>query len=355
MHISRASTKTVDLSLAPGDAIPAAENSRTLVLLGRDRIGLDEPAQAVISEVSERAVRLELLAGTIACEVAPRDGGQAFAVEAGEVTVRVVGTRFMVSRAGGSTTVLVDEGAVEIRRPGMRPATTRAGQGLEILEDGAVNRIEASDGARAQLNQLVAERQLGQKPDRETDAPQAPPADTAQPEMTAAREAAADRGSRPAGLDTWRSWILAGRYDDAERALTAHLAKAPNDSEALMLLANCRRKAGRWRAAVSAYERLIETAGSSRANMARFKAGVLYQERLGDHAVAAKMFEGYLRAGSAAKPLESEAMLRLGKSLLALGRTQRAEAVLRATAARQDGSMASLRARELLEKITDGK
>ena len=321
-----------------------------LVLLGRDRIGLDESTRAVLSEVDERTVRLKLLAGTIACEVDPRGNGHAFMIEAGEVTVEVVGTRFMVSRDDVSTTVIVDKGAVEIHRKGKRSEITKAGLGLEILIDGAVKRIEASKGARTLLDQLITEHQREQTSHREIDAPQAAGRAESRSNTTTR-----DPSHTSAGLETWRTWVLAGRYDDAEKALTAHLAQKTNDSEALVLLANCRRKAGKWRASATAYERLIRVAAPSRANMARFKAGVLYQERLGEHANAAELFEGYLRATSDRKPLESEAMLRLGKSLLALGRTRRAEAVLKETAARQDGSPASLKARELLKKINGEK
>ncbi len=349
-YISPTKTETINLSLTPGEVIPAAEKSRTLVLLGRDRIGFDESTRAVLSEVDERTVRLKLLAGTIACEVAPRGNGHAFIIEAGEVTVEVVGTRFMVSRDDVSTTVIVDKGAVEIHHKGKRSETTRAGLGLEILIDGAVKRIEASKGERTLLDQLITEYQREQTPHEEIDAPQA-----AGRAESSSDKATRDSSHTSAGLGTWRTWVLAGRYDDAERALTAHLAQKTNDSEALVLLANCRRKAGRWRASATAYERLIRVAAPSRANMARFKAGVLYQERLGEHANAAKLFESYLRATSDRKPLESEAMLRLGKSLLALGRTERAEAVLKKTAARRDGSPASLKARELLEKINGEK
>jgi ferric-dicitrate binding protein FerR (iron transport regulator) len=360
-YISPTDTKTEDLSLTPGDVIPAAENSRTLVLLGRDRIGLDEPTEAVLAEVDEHTVRLKLLAGTIACDVAPRGDGQAFVIEAGEATVRVVGTRFMVSRAEVSTTVVVDEGVVEVRRRGKRSETTTAGQGLEIIEGGIAKRIEASQAARSLLNQLITEHRRAQTPHRQADDAQAIAVadagsdEATQPGPAQAKGAGADRGSGATGLETWRTWVLAGQYDAAERALTAHLAQKPNDSEALVLLANCRRKAGRWRAAASTYERVIQVAGPSRANMARFKAGVLYQERLGEHASAAKLFDGYLRAGSGPKPMQPEAMLRLGRSLLALGRTERARAVLERVAARQDGNPASLKALELLKKITGEK
>jgi ferric-dicitrate binding protein FerR (iron transport regulator) len=349
-HISSAGVKTGELALSSGDELPAAAGARTLVQLGRDKIGLDEPGQAVLAQADEGSVRLKLLAGTIACEVATRAGGRSFVVETGEAIVRVVGTRFMVSRADETTTVVVDEGVVEVQREGAQPETTSAGQGLEIRAEGATERIEASDEARARLEELISEHP-----------PEPTPASDAG--ATAAIEdagAAADRIPRgpagvAAGLETWRAWVLAGRYDDAERALTAHLARKPSDAEALVLLASCRRKAGKWRAAASTFERLIQVAGPSRANMARFKAGVIYQERLGEHASAAKLFDGYLRAGSGPKPLEPEALLRLGRSLLALGRTERAKAVLQQLAGRQDGNPATLKARELLKKITGEK
>jgi len=351
--IAPADSRTESISLSAGDRIPSAEDARTLLRLGRDRIGFGEPTEAVLSAVDERAVRVSLRRGAIACEVAPRAEGQLFEIRAGEVTVRVVGTRFLVRRGKESTQVLVDEGAVEVRREGEPPVTTRAGQGLEILQGGRTKAFDVSERARTQLIRLVSQDEPKQDPTREIDDSKATPTESAEPGSQPGK--AAGHGAPAAGLREWRAWVLAGRYDEAERAIEAHLAAKPNDAEALVLLADCRRKAGKWRAAVSTYERLVRTAAPSRANTARFKAGVLYQERLGDHAAAARMFDGYLKASGAAKPLEAEAMLRLGRSLLALGRTQRAEAVLRATAERQDGSMASVRARKLLKKISGEK
>ncbi|HEY2516678.1 MAG TPA: FecR domain-containing protein, partial [Polyangiaceae bacterium] len=56
--------------------------------------------------------------GAVTCEVAPRRGRPAFVVDAGEVRVRVVGTRFTVERDGGGALVRVDHGVVEVSSRG---------------------------------------------------------------------------------------------------------------------------------------------------------------------------------------------------------------------------------------------
>jgi hypothetical protein len=56
--------------------------------------------------------------GEVTCEVAPRRGRPAFVVDAGEVRVRVVGTRFAVERDGSGARVRVDHGTVEVTSHG---------------------------------------------------------------------------------------------------------------------------------------------------------------------------------------------------------------------------------------------
>jgi hypothetical protein len=56
--------------------------------------------------------------GAVTCEVAPRRGRPSFVVDAGEVRVRVVGTRFAVERDGSGARVHVDHGAVEVTSRG---------------------------------------------------------------------------------------------------------------------------------------------------------------------------------------------------------------------------------------------
>jgi hypothetical protein len=66
----------------------------------------------------ERGVNVMLEQGAVTCEVAPRRGRPPFVVDAGEVRVRVVGTRFTVTREGPGARVHVDHGAVEVTSHG---------------------------------------------------------------------------------------------------------------------------------------------------------------------------------------------------------------------------------------------
>jgi hypothetical protein len=52
--------------------------------------------------------------GEVDCEVAPRKGRPPFVVQSGDVSVRVIGTHFRVSRDGDVTHVSVDHGIVEV-------------------------------------------------------------------------------------------------------------------------------------------------------------------------------------------------------------------------------------------------
>jgi len=364
-HISSTDTKTITLSLAPGDIIPSAENARTLVLLGRDQIGFRGSSEIEILEVNKHSTRLKLLAGNVACMVDPRKDDNAFIIEAGRTTVRVVGTRFMVSRTKMSTMVIVEKGSVEILIDNEQHETITAGQSLEILANKSVIKTQPSKAAYALLNQLISQKtkidsnilKTARRKDAEgTETDQDKPVRKhLRTSLPGSAGGDAVRKSQAKDLVIWRDWILAGRYADSKAALEAHLAKNADDAEALVLLADCCRKAGKYRSAAAAYKRLIEAAGPSRANMARFRAGVLYQEKLGEHATAAKMFKDYLNASMKYKPLEAETMLRLSKSLLALKRVRQAEEILKKTAARQDGSPATLKARELLELISHEK
>jgi hypothetical protein len=73
--------------------------------------------------------------GTVTCEVAPRRGRPPFVVDAGEVRVQVVGTRFTVTRGSGETSVGVDHGVVEVAVGGV----------VTVLHDG--ERWPASSGS----------------------------------------------------------------------------------------------------------------------------------------------------------------------------------------------------------------
>jgi transmembrane sensor len=126
---------------APSGA-PAVAEIRTETLADGSVVTLGPKSEiAVRFSASER--RVTLLSGEAFFEVT-HNPTQPFFVEAGDTTVRVVGTKFDVNRAAGSVRVAVQEGVVEVREPGSQAAARqksvhilKAGQRLETIEGDA--------------------------------------------------------------------------------------------------------------------------------------------------------------------------------------------------------------------------
>lgn len=97
--------------------ITTGSTSSHLALPG---LSLDvEPQSAVVvGAETPQGVLIVIDRGSIVCEVAPRANGAPLIVQAGEARVRVVGTRFRVTRAGESARVKVQEGVVEVSSRG---------------------------------------------------------------------------------------------------------------------------------------------------------------------------------------------------------------------------------------------
>lgn len=87
-----------------------------------------EPESAVVlGSPSEHGMLIVLDRGGIVCEAAPRSAGAPLVVQAGSVQVKVVGTRFSVTRTGEKARVAVEHGVVEVAEGG-RVARVGAGQ-----------------------------------------------------------------------------------------------------------------------------------------------------------------------------------------------------------------------------------
>lgn len=87
-----------------------------------------EPESAVVlGSPSEHGMLIVLDRGGVVCEVAPRAPGAPLVVQAGSVQVKVVGTRFSVTRTGEKARVAVEHGIVEVAEGG-RVARVGAGQ-----------------------------------------------------------------------------------------------------------------------------------------------------------------------------------------------------------------------------------
>lgn len=82
---------------------------------------------SVSVSTSDAGVVLALGRGTVDCDVEPRTGRAPFRVQAGDVDVEVIGTRFAVTRVGSGARVDVTRGKVRVRSAGTERFLT-AGQ-----------------------------------------------------------------------------------------------------------------------------------------------------------------------------------------------------------------------------------
>lgn len=97
--------------LEEGARVRTAAGGRLVLRMAGDRAVLHGAAEARL-----RRDRIELAAGAIGIEAAPRRAGDRLAVVTDRAEVLVVGTRFTVRDCVASTEVLVDHGAVRCRR-----------------------------------------------------------------------------------------------------------------------------------------------------------------------------------------------------------------------------------------------
>jgi len=237
---SRVVTNGAPTEVSFGDAVITAESHSALVLRGSANEG------ALI--VLER--------GGATFEVAPRKGRPPFTVQAGEVSVRVVGTRFVVSRSGDAASIQVLEGTVEVVSRGRR-AFLEAGDSWPSGSD-----REAA--ARGTTTPDVAAAPLSPPPDAE---PPKPPR----------KRVTSSRGREPAEA----------RPDDEDDAtVRPPTTKEQYDAAAWL-------EASQPAAALGRYRELARGSGPWAAN-ALFAAVRLSFDR-GDHDEAKRLLSRYLR------------------------------------------------------------
>jgi hypothetical protein len=88
------------------------------VAIGEASLDVAPESALVVSGDDERGMLVLLDRGASDFEVAPRRARPPFIVEAGDVRVRVIGTRFRVERASSSARVSVSHGVVEVTSHG---------------------------------------------------------------------------------------------------------------------------------------------------------------------------------------------------------------------------------------------
>lgn len=139
---------------SPPNALPHVtfEDGSTLTAL--DASTLVEPLA-----MTERDVTLRLARGSIDVTVA-KGGSRKWTIEAGELSVEVVGTRFSVHRTLGRTSVAVAEGVVLVRSSGLEDGAQRltAGERVDIAKPALPSKSSAQSAETLMRNADNARR-----------------------------------------------------------------------------------------------------------------------------------------------------------------------------------------------------
>ena len=265
---------------------PAATAHTSLRLDEGSEIGFDPATSAVrVVEQGAARVRVEAVRGPARYSVVPRPG-RTFEVQSGSVTVRVVGTEFLVEPRGESTWVAVSRGKVEV-----------------------------SWGGEAGDHTAVAAGDSGLYPP----APAAhPPADTPAP-----------HGQPP--KQVYRARVDGRDYRGAYAMLAHNPALAGDTVHELLVAADVSRLSDHPAAAVPYLQRILhEHPGDERAPMAAFTLGRTLSG-LGRTREAMTTF-GRVHSDWPRSPLAEDALVRQAEAAAAIGD----DAAARALAAQYD-------------------
>lgn len=243
--------------------------------------------QVIVPPAAAGVVTARLERGQVEVQAAPRAPGESLVIEAGAHRVRVVGTRFTVTRE--PFTVDVVEGIVQVTGPD-----------LDL-------RLEA-----------------GQRFPRPDPGP---------------------RAVVP-GLDVLRGAVLRGDPQSAREGLRARLELDPTEAASWELLARLETREGQTEAAADAWRAVIAHGGSSSAQRARFEAALLLLDPQPVEAIG--LLQAFLAAEPGA--LAPEARLHLATAQFNSGDAAAAQTTLRVLIADHPGTSAAAQAHSRLEQ-----
>ncbi len=284
-------------SLPAGALVESAQAEVAVQLDDGSRVELSPESQLRLLENQSGAVALELRSGTARFHVkhAP---ARRFQVQAGPIEVRVIGTRFELTRkrepGGVLARVAVSEGVVEVRR--------RDGS------DG-VQRIRAGESWSA----LVPNAAPASPPPEPSPAASQPPARAVEPAQAHGTLPAADR----VALEP-REEPLAAEPGEVEG--DRGQATPERSASAVFRRASLARRAGRMQEAADAYaELLVQYPDDARAGLSAFELGRIRMDALADPAGAIQALDRAVAAGRGAS-FHEDALARIVVASDALGR-----------------------------------
>jgi transmembrane sensor len=282
LHVEKPVPQAVNPAVGEGETITFADGSVAAPL--------DKTSLLKSKEVTASKIDVELVKGSAHFEVS-KNPARVFRVEAGNITVEVLGTGFTVERLGDGARVAVEHGRVKVQW----------GAGSTILGDG-----QGSTFPPAAPTTSTTVTAIG------TDVPPAP--SVVAPVASAASKA------------TWKALAHDGEFDKAYAALKIEGgAKAVHDDAGeLLLAADVARLSHHPADAVVHLRRVVSAhSGDPRAPLAAFTLGRVLLEELGQPGQAAEAF-AKARALGGAGPLAEDALAREVEAWWRAGSTDKA-------------------------------
>jgi transmembrane sensor len=284
---------------------PHAPATETRFGDGSTATALTQGAVLELRTTSDTELVVVAKSGSFRFDVVPNPARQ-FVVEAGDVTVRVLGTRFVVTRQDARAEVRVERGRVEVTWPNGR---------TELSVDGS--------GWFPPLPE--------------------PASSAAEPVSSAARG--------PLAVNERTQFIELTRKGDYQAAY-AIIDRAPQlfvgCAEDLMMAADAARLSNHPRQAVGYLQRITkEHPSDSRAPLAAFTLGRIFMSQLGQPAAAARAF-AQVRQLAPAGALVEDALAREAEALEQAGQHQAAQRLVEAYLKQYPTGRRSERLRQLV-------
>jgi TolA-binding protein len=270
-----------------GAVLDSGADHVSVALGDGSHIELMPASRVAVVEGSAHAVRLDVRKGSAHFDVT-HVSGRTFFVKSGNVTIRVVGTRFSVTTAavpfGRRITVAVDEGVVEAASgPGAEPTQVRAGQTWSTVETTEPTASKSEPAPRPSSGETSETK----------------------PNEPSPSVAAIDHRSTGAS---------------AERP-----ARAEPTAQELFESANSARQAGNAREAATSYEALLHRyPADARAGLAAFELGRLKMDQLGDTRGAIAALQRAV-TGAPSSGFREDALARLARAYGTLGKVESCE------------------------------
>lgn len=267
-----------------GAVLDSGADHVSVALGDGSRIELMPASRVAVVEGSAHSVRLDVRKGSAHFDVT-HVSGRTFFVKSGNVTIRVVGTRFSVTTAavpfGRRITVAVDEGVVEAASgPGAEPARVRAGQTWSTVETTEPTASKSEPAPRPSSGETTEAKSNEPSPS-------------------------------VAAID--------------HRASAERPAKAEPTAQELFESANSARQAGNAREAATSYEALLHRyPADARAGLAAFELGRLKMDQLGDTRGAIAALQRAV-TGAPSSGFREDALARLARAYGTLGKVESCE------------------------------